>query len=134
MRAIKFRAWSKKEKRMYWNVQAAYDTLHCHNIEDDSKDCSCGPLAHDFIYSSFGCVLNDPGNIIVMQFTGLTDKNGREIYEGDILCKDFSGGEKSHRAVIWGTSCGCCATVHGWDEPMGQYVAGNVHETPELIK
>lgn len=82
MREIKFRAWNKEEKRMYFNVQKAYDMANCHNQPNnicDREDCD-----HDFIPSSFGEVLSSD-EFIVMQFTGLRDKNGVEIFEGDIV-------------------------------------------------
>ena len=66
MREIKFRAWNKVGKYYVNNVQDAYD--------------GAGPNGP---FDSFGDAL-DYDNYVVEQFTGLYDKNGREIYEGDI--------------------------------------------------
>ena len=63
----------------------------------------------------------------IMQFTGLTDKNGREIYEGDIL----KGGVHKSWIVRWN------GLQSEWNinlvVPEHYEVIGNIHENPELI-
>ena len=79
----------------------------------------------------------------VGQYTGLTDKNGKKIFEGDILEGDLEDsldpGAKWRSEVIWGK--------FGWNckgnkisLPMDEYdiregeVIGNIHDNPELLK
>jgi hypothetical protein len=76
---------------------------------------------------------------IVMQFTGLHDKNGKEIYEGDILQCEYwlygTGevmrlcGEVIYDAPWW---------LVNWDYKWHDYesieVIGNIRENPELLK
>lgn len=79
----------------------------------------------------------------VGQYTGLTDKNGKKIFEGDILEGDLEDsldpGAKWRSEIIWGK--------FGWNckgnkisLPMDEFdilegeVIGNIHDNPELLK
>lgn len=69
---------------------------------------------------------------ILMQFTGLHDKNGKEIFEGDVLDWNTGHGQSS---VVW-LQNGCWGTSKG--NPLGiaakmSEVIGNVYENPELL-
>lgn len=66
MRELRFRAWYKPEKKMIYNIQNEFEE----RIEL-GMDCFSDYLKND--------------DFIVNQFTGRTDKEGKEIYEDDIL-------------------------------------------------
>jgi uncharacterized phage protein (TIGR01671 family) len=66
---FKFRVWNKNEKILHYDAEKTYDFMR--GVPVICKD-------------SFGELLNDD-NYIVEQCTGLTDKNGKLIYEGDVL-------------------------------------------------
>ncbi len=131
-RILKFRVWDKENKVMV----AGVDVFNCQ-----------GRLIRKFdkFYFFYGKV--DGTDIIVevelQQFTGLLDKNGKEIYEGDIVyidgCCKFQ--------VLWDTEHACFdldqiefdelyhidTCQNGWSL---QYlsIVGNIFENPELIK
>ena len=118
----KFRAWDKRSKEM-WKVS----TLH---IEDEYVD-----LFKKNIYEN---PLNDPSakfrDVILMQSTGLKDKNGVEIFEGDVFQgpHDFGpSGFHDRRAVVnFDVEKG-----YQWEYWLIDKieVIGNIYENPELL-
>lgn len=89
------------------------------------------------------CVLPET----VGQFTGLTDKNGKKIFECDIVRRFNSKEQEVMRyAVKWNTDC-CMFVLMCEDTYLGEYdsdftvfygeeleIIGNVHDNPELLK
>ena len=113
MREIKFRAWDKKRKTM-WEVD-------CLNWYDEHMWVNESPMSGDKL---------PIGSTPIMQFTGLTDRHGVEIYEGDIiLVIDAVSMEQSAHEVKW-------AGI-GWNRQIlftQVEVIGNIYETPELLE
>lgn len=72
------------------------------------------------------------------QFTGLRDKNGKKIFEGDILevwYPDVKTSKQRIEQVIYREEFGCFDThfVEDWGRNE-RIVIGNIHENPELLE
>ena len=126
MREIKFRVWDKDLKIMMPNIQ----NQHCETINAELR--------------SFRDVLKHP-SLELMQYTGLKDKNGTEIYEGDILDVDT---ENRIVKVVWFKPQACFDTDviriidKAWPffqalrNAQWNYrceVIGNIYENEELL-
>ncbi len=125
MKEIKFRAWDKVLWKMVytdfwdrnWYRTPTNDEHGCHTMYDKQS-------------IKYECE--------VMQYTGLKDKNGKEIYEGDIIRLH----EGINVAIGWNNeTCAFCALPNGKGIPSdhlyaGEYteVIGNIYENPELLK
>lgn len=72
----------------------------------------------------------------LMQYTGLKDKNGKEIYEGDVLLIDGKTTKVIESEMGWDWDG---ASVYGWaigtENPETESeIIGNIYSNPELIE
>lgn len=119
MRELKFRIWEEREK--------AYDTWSY--ILDES-----GNLCRNVYGALIGC---DKKDYIVEQYTGLKDKNGKEIYENDIVDDGFSRiceirwSEHSTEFEAINENDGYVTSI--WFVAQYGEVIGNIHENADLL-
>lgn len=71
-------------------------------------------------------------NLILMQYTGLKDKNGKEIYEGDICTQTFGSNPQDKGEVTIDITRGVMVGImQVWHHNVE--IIGNIYETPELL-
>lgn len=114
MRELKFRAWDAVDKRYYyWSIEACFA-----------------------VGASAGCM----EKYTFEQYTGLKDKNDKEIYEGDIVKNiDSKFGDEgvikfteklARYSVYWGMNPYMAKEI----KLDGMFIVGNIHENPELLE
>ena len=125
MREIKFRAWDNFNKQMLYPEQ---------HFKDDVMVIRClsGMVGYEWDSEGGGGV-EDNKYLIPLQFTGLKDKNGKEIYEGDILFDEINDEKllvEWDKSGCWkiGRVWACNYSANGADE-----IIGNIYENPELL-
>lgn len=121
MRTIKFRAWDEADKTIR-KVTAINWYDECVYMDETPMTGVRRALA----------------NLNLMQFTGLLDKNGKEIYEGDVLKHEHD----AVSSVEW--LDGCFVVRHWWNKKPSDCdfiavknkfeIIGNIYENPELLK
>ena len=113
---IKFRAWDKLKKHMYYNVQNMY-------CDEELGDC-------------FGDILTD-ANFEVMMYTGVTDDKDDEIYEDDIVAFEVIGGTRGVGYVRWDYERAMFlidgSDIAFFDDLENIQILGNTYENPELL-
>jgi hypothetical protein len=129
MREIKFRAWLKEDKKMV-------------NIETiDFTDKSIQYLEKNEFINAYLLRRVSFDDVELMQYTGLNDKNGKEIYEGDIL---FFRDENTKYVVVWQDAAFIIKSVEirkysekmCWldDTEICCEIVGNVYENKNLLE
>lgn len=131
MREIKFRAWDEEDKRMYCDDKVIVTFI--------------GFLEE--VYVKRNSTVDELIDYKLMQYTGLKDKNDKEIYEGDILKGTTKGNSEEVLAITyvkWDRGqfdLFTEMTSDSWEDALYNYmqffdveVIGNIYENPELLE
>ena len=135
MKQIKFRAWNAEENNMIFTFDGNYEIMV--NSEDGTVFCG-GHMSN-----------GDWTEPVLMQFTGLLDENGNEIYEGDILQYHFEDDGAiiaENLEIFWNQSTAsfCYDDSYKGDKTSGQelsvefcrdvVIIGNVYQNRDLLQ
>lgn len=135
---IKFRAWDNADISVY-NSLTDPRRMSFYGSEFDMDDDRNSLIFYtpDKKQAPLGDY-NSQERYILMQYTGLKDKNGKEIYEGDIVEIKYSD---IPFKIIWVEEKSMFG-LKGGDKPLGEYiipqnetkVIGNIYENKDLLK
>lgn len=114
-REIRFRGWNPHDK-----VIVSWEDIKKHK-----------GYIYDFLHDI-------KENLILMQYTGLKDKNGKEIYEGDVLREKFNDGNTTQTHDIftfyWENGAYTDGEWYFADMDFTEIeIIGNIYENPDLL-
>lgn len=130
-REIKFRAWDSVNEKWLWPYPDGFSVIGEVTVFDLLKQQTPEPDIY--------------GGIEICQFTGLHDKNGQEIYEGDIIQMKDEFNTKYNRLVVYVNQSGRYHLEKTLYENIREAITdiagrnraeiiGNIYENPELLK
>lgn len=109
MREFKFRVWFNKSM------------VYSDQMEEESNNWNISSLFEYYDCGHF------------MQFTGLKDQNGKEIYEGDIIEQDINGYKIKGVISFYDNGFWIKNPDNSLHLPHIKLIIGNIYENPELL-
>ncbi|EAC4715180.1 TPA: hypothetical protein UPV26_001984 [Listeria monocytogenes] len=124
MRAIGFRAFVKRKKKMLPVTDLCFNETEAVGV----SGCGNAKCTLCVDWYSFD-------DVVLMQYTGLKDKNGKKIFEGDICweehneCYGVVKFEEGKFLYVWEN-----IAEDLWEVAASIEIYGNIHENPELLE
>ena len=129
MRDMKFRAWDKEKKEWAWPYPEGFSII--------------GEVTVFELLQQWAGGIEQFNNLVIVQYTGLKDSKGVEIFEGDIVTYNYQD-------TIYKSEVGWVKNICGWEPfciPIDYdevyildnwthlpiEVIGNIYESPELL-
>ncbi len=113
MRPLKLRVWDRTQERFHYGGE-------CQQIGEDQW--------------FFGVPIPHPDDCELMQFTGVIDKNGTEIYEGDIVVY-YRNGVREVSPIIFDNGMfrleKSCVDLQNWVDRNELQVIGHIYSPPD---
>ena len=126
----KFRAWDSAKKEMFNDTFAITESGQVVVVEQESVVCP-----PDYVFVN---------HLVIMQSTGLFDRNGQEIFEGDIVRQVRTQPTTENKTITGGVTMleGAWVIMNDceqlasylWSETDENEVLGNIYENPELLE
>ena len=148
MREIKFRVWDATLKRLFYPKAPLY-------VTGSDWPHVAGRIDFKGVWPTTDVSYDEEGWMpsVLEQYTGLKDREGKEIYEGDVIEHIIPdccyGAGKKARGIVFGRpwafgiepinyhgdlTCMGDRMTYGGPDPIRSVVIGNIHENPELLK
>jgi len=139
-REIKFRAFHKEAKEMYW-----FDVMNGNHSQGNGYIGMAlfgEPITKERYRDRM--ILVDPMECEIMQFSGLKDRNELDIYEGDIIMYYNKYSEKTYKGIVRFCNKFACFGIFkdintewldecDWIKIQNEEVIGNIYQNPELL-
>lgn len=133
MREVKFRAWDKITKQIFEVKQIDFNAIERNVYGFIAYKSIFGGVYESLSFRSFN-------NVELMQYTGLKDKHGKKIYDGDIIEISYKNSSiKQNAKVVYEKGCffadlGDRIAYYIYEVDDKCEVIGNIYENKELLK
>lgn len=130
---VKYRIWDNEDNKYFEPIYEAYKGRVLDISLSPSGELLRRTLEHPSEHES-----RFPERYEIEMFTGLSDKNGKEIYEGDIVFHNLKSNINGiisyfEGSFIVGKSLTSNSIIN-FNAPKYLQIIGNIHENPELLK